>query len=97
MAETSDSADRRIEGRTPRILHRVEQGFYVAVATALALVGAALFVHVAYDFGSHVANGPFVEDLLDFLDGLLLVFIVTELLHTCGPSSKMASSGPSRS
>lgn len=70
--------------RVATTLHRVENGFYVVIAVALAIAGAALFVDTVYQFvvdigqGSHDLKGA----LLDVLDGLLLVFIVAELLHT---------------
>lgn len=70
--------------RVATALHRVENGFYVVIAVALAVAGAALFVDTIYQFvvdigqASHDLKGA----LLDVLDGLLLVFIVAELLHT---------------
>lgn len=49
---------------------------------ALALAGAALFLHSLYGFVDNAQQGPFIEHVLELLDGLLLVFIVAELLHT---------------
>lgn len=65
-------------------LHRVEDGFYVVIAVALALAGAALFVDTLYQFAVEVRQGPLELKgaLLAVLDGILLVFIVAELLHT---------------
>ena len=60
----------------------VEDGLYVLVATALSLVGLALFGYVIYDFVKHLESLEFTENILTLLDGLLLVFIVTELIHT---------------
>ena len=61
----------------------VEDGFYVAVALALTLAGIGLFAYVVYDFVIHLTDGPkFTTLILDLLDGLLLVFILTELIHT---------------
>ncbi len=63
-------------------LRYAEEGFYIAVAVALALAGAALFLHSLYRFVANAQQGPFIEHVLELLDGLLLVFIVAELLHT---------------
>ena len=61
----------------------VEDGFYIAVALALTFAGMGLFGYVVYDFVIHLTNGPkFTTLILDLLDGLLLVFILTELIHT---------------
>ncbi|MBA2529011.1 MAG: phosphate-starvation-inducible PsiE family protein [Euzebyales bacterium] len=63
-------------------LHHVENGFYVMVAVALAFAGAALFANALYGFAVGVGHDPLKADILEVLDGLLLVFIVSELLHT---------------
>ena len=60
----------------------VEHLLNAAIAIALALGGMALFVHVIVRFARDVSDHPFVEVILGLLDGLILVFIVTELLHT---------------
>ncbi len=61
----------------------VEDGFYVAVALALALAGIGLFGYVIYDFVKQLGDGgSFTTLILELLDGLLLVFILTELIHT---------------
>jgi uncharacterized membrane protein (DUF373 family) len=74
-----DSFRERIQGA----FGYVEDGLYVAVALALALAGVGLFGYVVYDFVSHLTDGPkFTTLILDLLDGLLLVFILTELIHT---------------
>jgi uncharacterized membrane protein (DUF373 family) len=39
-------------------------------------------VHVIVRFARDVGGHPFVEVILGLLDGLILVFIVAELLHT---------------
>ncbi|MDP9419574.1 MAG: phosphate-starvation-inducible PsiE family protein [Actinomycetota bacterium] len=46
------------------------------------MAGLALFVHSIYRFAAEASEGPFVPHVLELLDGLLLVFIVAELLHT---------------
>lgn len=70
--------------RVATALHRVENGFYVVIAVALAIAGAALFVDTIYQFVVSIGEAPreLKGALLGVLDGLLLVFIVAELLHT---------------
>ena len=63
-------------------LQQAEHALNVGIALALAVAGAALFVNVLLTFGRHVGDEPFVDTILQLLDGLILVFIVTELLHT---------------
>lgn len=56
---------------------------YGAVAAALVLAGAALFGWSIVDFArSLTRHVSFETSILQLLDSLLLVFIVTELLHT---------------
>jgi uncharacterized membrane protein (DUF373 family) len=69
-------------GQTASAFRTLEHGFYIAIALALAAAGAGLFVYVLYDFARTVAEEDFVQQILRLLDGLLLVFIVAELLHT---------------
>ena len=79
MAEREDRFRERVQGA----FGFVEDGLYVAVALALALAGVGLFGYVVYDFVTHLVDGPkFTTLILDLLDGLLLVFILTELIHT---------------
>lgn len=70
--------------RVATTLHGVENGFYAVIAVALALAGAALFIDTIYQFVADVRRAPLDlrGGLLDVLDGILLVFIVAELLHT---------------
>jgi len=67
---------------TADLFRYVEQSFYVLVAIALALAGAILFVLVVYRFGKDLLAGKSMSAILEFLDGLLLVFITSELIHT---------------
>lgn len=60
----------------------VEHVFYFVIAIALSLAGAALFIYALYNFFSSLGDGSFVRHVLGVLDTLLLVFIVTELIHT---------------
>ncbi len=41
-----------------------------------------MFVHVVYRFFAQLDDRSFVDQILNLLDGLLLVFILSELLHT---------------
>jgi uncharacterized membrane protein (DUF373 family) len=78
-----EQKDNRIREWTEGFFGYVEDGFYVAVAVALSVAGVILFGYVAYDFATTVADGGDLTNLvLEFLDGLLLVFIITELIHT---------------
>lgn len=60
----------------------VEHMLNAAIAIALAVGGTLLFGHVIARFVRDVGDHPFVEVVLGLLDGLILVFIVAELLHT---------------
>ena len=81
MAETSAREHRMREG-TQKFFGFVEDILYVLVATALALVGLALFAYVIYDFIERLDQVTLTTLILELLDGLLLVFIITELIHT---------------
>ena len=74
--------DRRLRDKTEAFFGYVEDFLYVVIATALALVGLGLFGYVDYDFVSKMGDGDFTAKILGLLDGLLLVFIITELIHT---------------
>lgn len=66
---------------TADIFRYVEQSFYVLIAIALAIAGAMLFGFNAFRFVTEYAIDPAAR-VLQFLDGLLLVFIIAELIHT---------------
>ena len=74
--------DEFLREKTESFFGYVEDFFYIAVAIALALAGAGLFGYVVYDFVSKIGDTEFSVGILNFLDGLLLVFIITELIHT---------------
>jgi uncharacterized membrane protein (DUF373 family) len=63
-------------------LRQAEYFANVSIAAALASGGAALFLYVVYRFATHLDDEPFLDQILQLLDGLLLVFILSELLHT---------------
>jgi uncharacterized membrane protein (DUF373 family) len=62
----------------------VERLLYILVGSALALAGFILFGNVVYTWGREVFVGrrSVGDALLAGVDGLLLVFIFAELLHT---------------
>ena len=61
----------------------VEDFFYVAVAGALVLVGMLYFGYTVYDFVKHALDGSDLPVLvIELLGSLLLVFILTEIIHT---------------
>lgn len=63
-------------------MRHVEHVFYVAIAVALAFAGAALFFSTLYSFFRDIDEAPLITNLLRVLDSMLLVFIITELIHT---------------
>jgi uncharacterized membrane protein (DUF373 family) len=69
-------------GRTAGLFRAIENIFYIGVALVLAGAGVALFGGALYTFLSNLAGGTFQNNILVLLDGMLLVFIVTELIHT---------------
>ena len=69
-------------GQTAGLFRAIEDIFYVGVALVLALAGVALFADAIISFLSGLGEGPFQSNILLLLDGMLLVFIVTELIHT---------------
>jgi uncharacterized membrane protein (DUF373 family) len=77
-----EHTDRKLRERTEGAFGYVEDIFYVAVATALAIAGLMLFGYAVWDFASHLGKQDFTASILALLDNLLLVFIVTELIHT---------------
>jgi len=82
MAQERAGGARRARRKAAGIFHMVEQAFYVAIAVALALAGVVLFGGTTYAFATRLGTGDVATTVLTFLDGLLLVFIVTELIHT---------------
>ncbi len=78
----ADDGDGGLRERTESAFGVVEDVFYVVIALALGLAGVLLFGYVVYDFVSHISGGDLTAKILVLLDGLLLVFIVTELIHT---------------
>ena len=81
MSERRDRAQAR-RSWTADVLRQIENIFYIAIAVALAASGVALFGNALYNFFADIDKEPFASQLLGFLDAMLLVFIVTELIHT---------------
>jgi uncharacterized membrane protein (DUF373 family) len=82
MAPESDRRERHTRSTLQKAIGFVEDCFYIGVALALAVAGLGLFGYVLYDFVAHIREDPFPSLILGLLDGLLLVFIITELIHT---------------
>jgi len=59
----------------------IEQAFYFGVAVALALGGVTLFFQVVWTFLASF-GGNLRGAIIQLLEGLLLVFILAELIHT---------------
>jgi uncharacterized membrane protein (DUF373 family) len=74
--------EKRARERTADAFGLVEDAFYVAVAATLAIAGAILFGYALYSFVSSVDEVALVSNILELLDTLLLVFIITEVIHT---------------
>jgi uncharacterized membrane protein (DUF373 family) len=71
-----------VRGAAAGLFRRVEDFFYVAVAVTLVGAGVALFAAAIFTFVTNLAKQQLVSNVLRLLDGMLLVFIVTELIHT---------------
>ena len=79
--ETSER-EHRVRDATADAFGFVEDGLYVAVAVALTLVGVLLFAYSIYSFVTTFTETSMSEAILELLDNLLLVFIITEVIHT---------------
>lgn len=67
--------------RIAAVFRLCEHGLYVAVGAALALGAVALLLHVVVSSAVGFVDQPLVE-VIRLLEGLLLVFILAELIHT---------------
>jgi uncharacterized membrane protein (DUF373 family) len=74
--------DELFRGVAAGVFRYVEEVFYIAVALVLALAGIALFGSAIYSFIDGLGTMDLTANVLALLDGMLLVFIVTELIHT---------------
>lgn len=81
MSDAKTDTPRSKRRGTADVFRYVEQSFYVLIAAALAIAGVMLFGFNAFRFVTEYAIDPAAR-VLQFLDGLLLVFIIAELIHT---------------
>ena len=76
------ATERWLRSKTEKLFGFAEDFFYVGVALALVLAGMILFGYAMYDFVVHAADEKLPTLILNLLDTLLLVFIITEIIHT---------------
>jgi len=81
MAEVPMSEPKAQRNRIARIFRFVEQAFYFAVAVALAVGGVVLAFEVGRTFLGSFGSNP-RGAIIQLLEGLLMVFILAELIHT---------------
>jgi phosphate starvation-inducible membrane PsiE len=74
--------EQRTRGLAERGFGLVEDGLYVAVAFALTAAGLILFGYSIYSFIDKLDELSIATSILELLDNLLLVFIITEIIHT---------------
>lgn len=71
---------------SPDLVVRVEDVIYAAVAVVLVILAAAVLVAGGTDFVTTALAGDLRDGALQLLDGVLLVLMLVELLHTVGIS-----------
>ena len=76
------ASERWLRDQTEKAFGFVEDLLYVLVALALSLAGLLLFGYAIYDFVGKFKVDDLSTLVLALLDGLLLVFIITEIIHT---------------
>jgi uncharacterized membrane protein (DUF373 family) len=82
MSDQDHGAATRVRRATASLFRAVEQAFYVAIAVGLTASGVVLLGHVGWTFARELGSAGTVASVLRLLEGVLLVFIVTELIHT---------------
>jgi len=82
MPELESPKQQHTRRMTAQVLRFAEHLFYVGVSVALAVAGLVFFGHVIHSFYSGLRAGNISGSVLSFLDGLLLVFIISEIIHT---------------
>jgi uncharacterized membrane protein (DUF373 family) len=76
------ASERWLRDKTEKAFGFVEDLLYVLVALALSFAGILLFGYAIYDFVDKFKIEGLSTLILALLDGLLLVFIITEIIHT---------------
>lgn len=66
-----------------KLLIKVEDIIYLFIAALLIVAALLLLAFSGYDFFSNL-GGSFSKELSKLLDGLLLVMMIVEILHTVG-------------
>ena len=76
------ASERWLRDKTEQAFGFVEDLLYVLVALALSFAGLLLFGYAIYEFVDKFKIEGLSTLILALLDGLLLVFIITEIIHT---------------
>lgn len=76
------ASERWVRDKTEQAFGLVEDLLYVLVALALSLAGLILFGYAIYEAVKGVQQEAVSGVMLALLDTLLLVFIITEIIHT---------------
>lgn len=77
-----DRDETKFRERSSMVMRGSEDVLYIAVSVVLAAAGLILFGNGLYAFATTFREGELSSTVLDLLDAMLLVFIVTELIHT---------------
>jgi uncharacterized membrane protein (DUF373 family) len=80
MSVTDD--ERRIRSIAEKLFGAAEDVLYLLIALALTAAGFVYLGYTIYDFFHHLKDETLTPLVLNLLDGLLLVFIITEIIHT---------------
>jgi hypothetical protein len=92
--ETEHEEDR--QRLADRVLGAIEDAVYWAIAVVLIAGSVALLVS-QFDTLLRLRNSPASMTMLQVLDGLLLIFILSSCCTPCGPACGRTRSLPSRS
>lgn len=76
------ASERWLRDKTEKAFGLVEDLLYVLVAVALSLAGLVLFGYAIYEAVKGAQEEAMSTVILALLDTLLLVFIITEIIHT---------------